>query len=222
MGGREMNLALVRKEVRELLPWMVLVGLLQLYLVSSAMGVHLGFLQQSPQTIPFINDELCSYMFTVAGIFAAVIGFWQTAWESSRGTFLFLLHRPIHRDAIVFAKLAVGITVCLIAPALPVLIYARWAATPGTHASPFLWSMTGWAWMLVLEIPLVYLGAFLSGLRPAKWYGTRLLPFAASLLLLFATQGPPWGITINLVLTLIGYVLFFIAIFQVAMQRDYS
>ena len=29
-------------------------------------------------------------------------------------------------------------------------------------------------------MPLLYFGAFLSGIRPARWFGTRLLPLVAA------------------------------------------
>ncbi len=38
------------------------------------------------------------------------------------------------------------------------------------------------AWMTWLAMTAVYLGAFLSGIRPAAWFGTRLAPLAASLI----------------------------------------
>ena len=50
------------------------------------------------------------------------------------------------------------------------------AAAPRTHPGPFEWSMTESALRLWLILPLVYLGAFFSGLRPARWFGSRLLP----------------------------------------------
>ena len=62
---------------------------------------------------------------------------------------------------------------------LPILIYATWAAMPGTHAGPFEWSMTGPAFRIWLLMPLAYLGAFASGIRPARWFGSRLLPLVS-------------------------------------------
>ena len=62
---------------------------------------------------------------------------------------------------------------------LPILIYAAWAAAPGTHPGPFEWSMTMPALEVWLLMPLVYLGAFASGIRPARWFGSRLLPLVS-------------------------------------------
>ena len=36
--------------------------------------------------------------------------------------------------------------------------------------------MTDSAFRVWLRMPLIYLGAFASGIRPARWFGSRLLP----------------------------------------------
>ena len=142
------------------------------------MGMELLPFLSNSGTIPFINDTLCGYLFVVTCILAIVVGLRQTLWESSRGTFHFLLHRPARRDAIFGVKLLVGEAACLAISLLPVACYALWATAPGTHASPFAWSMSGWAWRMSFEMPVVYLGAFLSGLRlhdgsPAVFFRQR-------------------------------------------------
>jgi hypothetical protein len=98
--------------------------------------------------------------------------------------------------------------------------YAVWAATSGTHASPFAWSMTIPVWLTWLAVGLVYLGAFLSGIRPAAWWGTRLMPLtgACALALLAATL-PVWaGLTASLMAgaALVALILF------VAETRDFA
>ena len=40
--------------------------------------------------------------------------------------------------------------------------------------------MTIPVWLTWLAVGLVYLGAFLSGIRPAAWWGTRLMPLAGA------------------------------------------
>jgi hypothetical protein len=214
---------LVRKELRELLPITVVILLMQLYLVSTAMGVFLFLIRRSDETIPFVVDEMFWPMLVVAGLGAVGLGLWQTMRESGRGTFQFLLHRPARRDRIFATKLAVGCAVCLLLACLPVLSYAVWAAAPGTHASPFFWSMTGWVWQMCLEIPLVYLGAFLSGLRPGRWYGSRFLPLAASLMLLWGVHRlVPSSAAANLAAITIACACFWVTILRVSQSRDFS
>ncbi len=74
------------------------------------------------------------------------LGWRQSGWEGMRGTYLFLLHRPASRAAMVGTKIAIGLALLLLLTAWPILIYALWASTPGRHASPFAWSMTLPAW----------------------------------------------------------------------------
>ena len=116
----------------------------------------------------------------VIGGLAIALGLKQSAWEVGEGTYYFLLHRPATRRFIFGTKLAVGAGFVLIVGGLLVLLYAMWAATPGNVATPFYWSMTGPRWQLWLCMPLLYLGAFLSGIRPARWFGTRLMPLVAA------------------------------------------
>jgi hypothetical protein len=222
---------LVWKESRELLPLVAFALLLQSYFVAAPANLQYLLmlspvrLVEPPQVIPFVSDAVSSALFAVAGMFAVAVGLWQTMWESSRGTFQFLLHRPARRGAIFGAKLATGITVCLLVVCLPLVFYALWAATPGKHASPFHWSMTSWAWELCLLLPLVYLGAFLSGLRPARLCGSRFFPLAASLLAVVLMEALALGRGLPLVAMIAGLALetvFVLVILYVAATRDYS
>ena len=121
----------------------------------------------------------------------------------------------------IAAKLLVGVVVYLVCAAAATLAYAWWAATPGTHASPFEWSMTVQTWKVWIAMPLVYLGAFLSGIRPGRWVGTRLLPLAAAGavtgLVLFLPWWPVCGLGMIALssVVLVGNILF------VARARDY-
>jgi hypothetical protein len=71
-------------------------------------------------------------------------------------------------------------------------------------------------------MPLVYLGAFLSGLRPARWYGTRLLPLAASGLLTAFLAIFAWWWPLGLALALLTYAALVVTICYVARVRDYA
>ena len=76
---------------------------------------------------------------------------------------------------------------------------------PGTHPGPFEWSMTGPALRIWLIMPLVYLGAFASGIRPARWFGSRLLPlFSVSVPAILAYAVPFWWLIGFPVVCLVG------------------
>jgi hypothetical protein len=180
----------------------------------------------SETMLPFIRDSFTPRFLVASAVLAVALGLWQSVGETKRGTFAFLLHRPVTRRQIIVLKLSVGVTTYLLCAAIPLLAYSFWAATPGTHAGPFEWSMSWPAWTRWWATTLVYAGAFLTGIRPARWYGTRLLPlivavvgFAISAeIALNAPQAMPWVCLAILAadIWLISAILF------VTQTRDFS
>jgi hypothetical protein len=175
--------------------------------------------------IPFVDGSSCELIVLVAGAMAIALGLRQTLGESARGTYLLLLHRPASRRGVIGMKVFVGLAAYVICGAAAILIFGLWAATPGTHASPFEWSMTIDAWCALVPPAILYLGAFLSGLRPGRWFGTRLLPLVAAFCVVAIweamTEGTNvgWGGVVFMLLLVVGLVD---AIFFVAQTREYS
>jgi len=177
--------ALAYKEFRETLPFAGLGLAAMLVIVLDAMGYSpapdlLGRYQRSG--IPFLSDMFVSRFGLVATGLALALGFWQSLGDFWGDAQLFVLHRPVSRRTVYSVKIAVGLATYMFCTLVPLVIYVWWAATPGTHASPFEWSMTVGVWTTWLQTMALYLGAFLSGLRPAAWLGTRLAPLAAAAL----------------------------------------
>jgi hypothetical protein len=171
---------LALKELRETIGIAALALIPFAYYVLNGMGISVLPINAGGRySIPFVNDPLLQSFAAIAVLLAVALGFRQSVWESALGTDQFLLHRPVSRIQLIGVKLFVGIAVLMICSTLPILAYAWWAATPGTHASPFEWSMTEPFWRIPLVTTMVYLGCFLSGIRPARWVGTRLVPLAA-------------------------------------------
>ena len=221
--------ALALKELRETAGFAVLATLAYLSIVAGMTGMQPfpSFLRKARMGVPFVEQEYLQWFTLVALAFTLALGFRQAIWEANQGTYQYLLHRPLRRSAIFLIKLGVGIVMFVVCTAVPLLLYALWAAMPGTHSSPFEWSMTEPAWRFCLGMPLIYLGAFLSGLRPGRWYGTRLLPLAGAgaitgLLLLFPTVSlirMPLSIFIPVLVVMYGLTI--TAICYVAEARDY-
>jgi hypothetical protein len=141
------------------------------------------------------------------------------------GTYPFLFHRPATRRWLIGMKLLTGTVVYLACVAAPIVCYGLWAATPGTHASPFEWSMTVPSWTMAFGMTALYLGAFLTGIRPGRWSRSRLLPLAGAagavfILFVIFENGRirlPW------LLAFLGTIdaAMVIAIFSVVENRDY-
>lgn len=175
---------------------------------------------QQQGRIPFAADSFTFQFGMVALSMAGVLGFVQSLWDFRGDAQLFLLHRPLSRSRIYAAKLLVGMALYLVCSLGAVATYAVWAAWPGTHASPFAWSMTWTAWCTAFSMTAVYLGAFLSGIRPAAWFGTRLAPLVASCIAPTAAQIVNWPAAMLIIL--IADVALAIAILQVANTRDFD
>ena len=215
--------AMIFKELRETY-WIALValGVCVFFIVEQLMGYNLeSMVRMERPYIPFASNEFTSPFGFISACLAMALGFRQSIWESFRGTWPVLLHRPVSRRWVVGVKLAAGLGLYLVTAAMPILLYAGWAATPGTHASPFEWSMTLGAWQKWLGIMGFYLAAFLVGIRPARWLGSRLLPLVGAGVLaavLLDLDWWQWSVAGALVLDacLVGTILF------VASSRDYS
>lgn len=221
--------ALAWKELRDVS--IIAAGALAWYLALTvnAMGAKafnwMPLMPQGTHGIPFVQDgEFAAVHSLISGIFAVVLGFRQSWWESLQGTYLFLLHRPIRRETVFLIKLATGSAVYLFCTSLPILLYAWWAILPGHHTGPFEWSMTWPTWRMTFLMLLLYLGAFLSGLRSARWFGTRLLPLVGSIMMLvlgYSLLGSKWWyLSFPLVLALCAVLIS--NIFFVARVRDYA
>ena len=133
------------------------------------------------ETVPFLDSGFSNWFAGISFAFAIVLGFRQAAWESIRGTSVFLLHRPIDHRKLYATKIAVGLAMLLALTGLALAVYALWAATPGTHASPFSWSWTAGTWIVWFAATMGYCAAFLTGIRPARWFGSRLFPIVAAI-----------------------------------------
>ena len=215
---------LALKELRETI-W-IAAAALAVYLFFVVMATGFGPLAGTSSgrdaLAPLVDPEMVIGLAVAAMCLPVGLGLWQTVGESARGTFQFLLHRPAGRARLIGTKLLVGSSLCLVISAVPVLLYVWWAATPGNHPSPFEWRMTAIAWKVWIATPTVYLGAFLAGIRPGRWHGTRLLPLpTAGVAALLIPLLPCWLAT-GLPAVVILDMLLVTNILFVARTRDFS
>jgi hypothetical protein len=213
--------SLAIKELRESLGIVAVALLAVAYMLAVLTGTR-GFpvFYGVSSGLPFVSDSFTTLYVLVIGALAIALGLKQSAGEGRRDTYYFLLHRPATRQNIVGTKLAVGAAFVLFVGGLLVLLFARWAATPGNVAAPFYWSMTARAWQLWLCMPLLYLGSFLSGIRPARWFGTRLVPLLAGGFATFIVAWVPWW-WLTVVALAFAASMLVVSILYCAEQRDY-
>ena len=213
--------ALVLKELRETAWIVVLAAGAFTYSFLSLIGY--GPLTGSSQrvtSIPFVDGRFLTDFEEYAAVFAIVLALRQSAWESLRGTSIFLLWRPISRGRIFALKMTIGLGLLLGTSGLALAAYALWAARPGTHASPFYWSMTTDSAVMWLAMTTVYLGAFAAGIRPGRLFGSRPLPLIAAVvpLVIASVELPP---LFRIAVVLVVDALALAAIHCVIRSRDY-
>jgi hypothetical protein len=216
--------ALALKELRETIAIGAIALALYLVLVSNLLGMGVfawvPIISSSTSEIPFTGWEFLGFYSVVSAVLAVALGFRQALWEEGKGTYQFLLHRPASRTLIMLTKLGVAIALFLLCAAVPIVLYGWWAAA-GNVPAPFEWSMTEPAWRFWFTMPLLYLGAFVSGLWPARWLGTRLLPLFTTGLLVAGLYSLPW-FSAALVLTIAAAAVLSTNICYIAKIRDYS
>jgi hypothetical protein len=217
--------ALVFKELREIYGIAAIALAVGLMLVSGLIGFwpFAALVTAKARVVVPFADATFSLLFgAIAGAAGIALGFRQSAWEAWQGTYQFLLHRPLRREAIFLTKMATGIVTLAACTALPLSLYVWWIAVPSHQSAPFEWSMTAPAWLLCVTMPLMYLAAFLCGLRPARWYGTRLLPLIGTAVPVIFVFTPLCSWRLGVPLLLVLYVLLSATILYVARTRDYS
>ena len=213
--------ALVVKELRESAGIIALAVLGAIYLLGEMTGTPVAPWQYAQTyAYPFVSDILSFNFWLIAGSLAIALGIRQTAWELGQGTYFFLLHRPISRSRIFALKLLIGAALAMTFSAAFILIYAWWAMTPGHVAAPIEWSMTQPAWIRWIGVLPLYIGAFLSGIRPGRWFGTRLVPLVAGIGTALLASWMPW-FWAALAISIIGSAFGLVSIFYYIRERDF-
>lgn len=214
------------KELRESVGLLALAALGMTWTITRLMGSNLlGGLLGSVygdelNFFAFLNDDFFQMACIFVGGLAIGLGLKQSAWEHGKGTYFFLFHRPIPRWQVLVAKLAVGLFLIVALLSISIGWYGWRASIPGKKPVPFDWGMTIDSWLLGLTLPLLYFGAFLSGMRPGNWFGTRLFPLAAATLWTFlCSMLPYWWLTVPM--SILGYLYLLISIYYYTETRDY-
>ncbi len=174
--------AIVWKEWRENLCW----GILALLGLGIALAYTVS--QVNPPDGSGLTDK-CAAVWNAATLvmtlgvplIAAILGFAQVMPELRRDQWAFLVHRPVTHSVIFRGKATVGLTLALAATGLPFLAFVLWAAVPGDVAAPFdlRLALPGLA-ALLTAVPFYFAG-MLTALRPARWYGSRVLGLLAAM-----------------------------------------
>lgn len=227
-------LTLLRKELREILPW-ILLGAITLLIVGSMLlqgrrllGGYVGVQYCKPGetftprsvTIQGPLLLLGSWVLGISIALGVIVGIRQFWIPYFTKTWPFLLHRSLSRSTILAAKLAaVAIGFCISVGLIWTILF-RYVSGPevSLFAPPSRMLAEGWLFILVGLI--AYLGTALSGLSTARWYTTRIFGMALAAIIFFATI-MQWKISWSFAALLIGAAILLIQVFHTFSHREF-
>ncbi|MBN1346168.1 MAG: hypothetical protein JXQ73_26000 [Phycisphaerae bacterium] len=170
--------AIIWKEIRENLKW----GVLLMLAVSVGMTLVLYPMSRSGWNGSLLAGNFQKITTYGAAIGAGLLGLLQTVPELLQHQWAFLIHRPLTRKRLFFGKVVAGLALYAGAMLLPFLVAVIWVATPGHIAVPFHWQMLLPTFADVMGGVGFYFAGLLTGIRQARWYGSRVLPFGLPIL----------------------------------------
>jgi hypothetical protein len=181
-------LALLKKELRECLPWLIL---------ATAFLLIIGSIQLSSILKPDVNyqypnferySEISSYelikhplagigamLFLTAVGLAIALGVRQFWVDDFMGTWGFVLHRSTSRATILAAKICAGCLSLIVPIGLTWCYLFRRANLPDYSVLPLPERHFFEGWLTIGIGLMFYLGAGLAGLSKAKWYTTKVM-----------------------------------------------
>jgi hypothetical protein len=172
---------MIWKEWRENAKWAALafaaLGLAIVYLTMQ--GLNRSGDYNSSQSHPLMLIAPATMLFIP--LFATALGLLQVGTELRRDQWAFLMHRPVSRSVIFGGKAIAGLSLYLLATSLPVLLLALWVQLPGSVPAPFDWRLLLGPLANVLAGISFYFAGMLTAIRPARWYGSRVLGFGGAI-----------------------------------------
>ncbi len=193
--------ALLRKELRECLPWMLLAAIVFLALggfflrAEAYNGGYRHYSRLSPGTI--VESSLFTY-YSILGItgtllllssigLGLVLGIRHFWIPNFTRTWPFLLHRSVSRKTILAAKLTAG-TIAFVISLGTVWVALYWYANrPEVFPIPQTVRVFIEGWIFIMLGLVTYLGTALSGLSTANWYTTKIFGLAFATVIIVTT-----------------------------------
>jgi len=229
-------LALFRKELREVLPWMLLAAVVVLAIggldVLSMMrsgdqpppyyyfGEASGYLRIYSVLLvsdlwafaPLLLLTSCGLGLVVAGrqfLFPGVVREWP-----------FTLHRSTTRGAVLLAKLcAAGAAFLLGIGAVWSVLYL-YASQPGALRRPVEGRIYWQGWIYILLGVLAYFAAAVASLSRARWYATRLFPLVIAAIVIPLVL-VTWNMAVVATVLLIGLALLAVQLIDLMLNREF-
>jgi len=227
--------ALLRKELRECLPWMLLatiaffaIGGFFLRAEAYDRSYYWRYSRISPGTTVSHYDLTYYQTLNLTGPWlfflsiglGLVIGTRQFWIPHFTRTWPFLLHRSVSRKTILAAKLTAG-TIAFVISLGTVWVALYWyACQPEVFIVPPTFRVFIEGWIFIMLGLVVYLGTALSGLSTANWYTTRIFGLVFATVIIVTTLSQCTLVGIFTVIA-ISVIILLSLIFDTFLRREF-
>jgi len=228
-------LALLKKELRECLPWLLIAAIA--FLVLGGLALRLMIQSGAPFRYPYhfspgstVNRYLLRaspllsttgvWLFFISIVLGLALGIRQFFIPHFSRTWGFTIHRSINKLTILCAKLFVAAIAFIISLGTVWLLIYWYASLP--EILPFLPEPRLFieGWILIAMGFTVYLGTALAGLSKARWYTTKVFPLAF-VLVIIATTVSQWKLSTAFAVMIIGSLILLSQIIHTFLNREF-
>ena len=195
-------LTLMQKELREILPWILLAAIaflaIGLFIMTMERnhpnyswrvqnidpGAEVRLHDIITQSVLFLNG---AWLFTVSLALGLVLGIRQFWIAFFTKTWAFEFHRSVKRQIVLYAKLSAAIIALLLALGAVWTFFYIYSSRPGLFIvrPSFRNFLEGWIFIALGF--LAYLATALTALAGTRWYTTKIFGLAFAFLIVFRT-----------------------------------
>ena len=231
-------LALLKKELREALPWFLLAAVVLAFFGSISIRTysrdwrdryevwHQGSSQQDPylnfyqlRTQPFLRDAAMVLFCTSVGL-GVVLAARQFLVPIFLKTWAFTIHRSASRAMILSIKFIAVIIAFVISCGIIWTLFYWYASKPGVFPIPPRTRTLIEGWLFVAAGLVIYFGTALSVLSTARWYTTRIVGLAfAIFILIFALSQT--SIPLCIVMIAVGLLILVSQVVHTFLTREF-
>ncbi len=228
-------LALLKKELRECLPWLLIAAIA--FLVIGGLALRLMIHSGAPFRYPYrfspgsaigtfrltVHSPLSTtggWLFFISIVLGLALGIRQFFIPHFSRTWGFTIHRSINKLTILCAKLFVAAIAFIISLGTVWMVIYWYASLPEILPFPPEPRLFMEGWILIAMGFTVYLGTALAGLSIAKWYTTKVFPLAFVLVIIVTTVSQ-WKLSTAFAVMLIGSLILLSQIIHTFLNREF-
>ncbi len=225
---------LLRKDLRECLPWMLLAVIAFLALggfflrAKAHYEVDSHYSPLSPGTVvehyrltyyPILDATgPCLFFSSIGlGLVLGVRHFWIPHFTR---TWPFLIHRSVSRKSILAAKLTAGMIAFFISLGPGWVVLYWYANRPEVFAIPQTPRVFIEGWIFIMLGIVAYLGTALSALSTANWYTTKIFGLVLATVIIVTTLSQ-WTLVGIFTVIAISVTILLVQIFDTFLRREF-